>query len=124
LPRGALLEWLHHDYERPRIEVVGITKAASDTSAMQFTIQLRMVNPNAEAIDLHGLYYELILEGIEVVTGTAKDLPPLEGYSDTIVYISFTAQLLNSTRLVQKLINQPQEMLDYKLRAKLGTTYK
>jgi hypothetical protein len=43
------------------------------------------VNQNTEAIDLHGLYDELILEGIEVVTATAKDLPPLEGYSDTIV---------------------------------------
>jgi LEA14-like dessication related protein len=91
---------------------------------MQFTIQLRIVNPNAETIDLHGLYYELSLEGIEVVTGTAKDLPPVEGYSDTIVSVSSAASLLNSARLLQKLINQPQEMLDYKLRAKLGTTSK
>jgi hypothetical protein len=80
------------------------------------------VNQNAEAIDLHGLYDELILEGIEVVTGTAKDLPQLEGYSDTIVYISSAARLLNRVRFVQKLINQLQEMLDCKLRAKLGTT--
>ena len=91
---------------------------------MQFTIQLRIVNPNAETIDLHGLYYELSLEGIEVVTGTAKDLPPVEGYSDTIVSVSSAASLLNSARLLQKLINQPQEMLDYKLRAKLGTNSK
>jgi LEA14-like dessication related protein len=115
---------LDKNQESPKIDVVGITKAASDTSAMQFTIQLRIVNPNAETIDLHGLYYELSLEGIEVVTGTAKDLPPVEGYSDTIVSVSSAASLLNSARLLQKLINQPQEMLDYKLRAKLGTTSK
>ena len=115
---------LDKNHESPKIDVVGITKAASDTSAMQFTIQLRIVNPNAETIDLHGLYYELSLEGIEVVTGTAKDLPPVEGYSDTTVSVSSAASLLNSARLLQKLINQPQEMLDYKLRAKLGTTSK
>jgi LEA14-like dessication related protein len=115
---------LDKKHESPKVDVVGITKAASDTNAMQFTIQLRIVNPNAETIDLHGLYYELSLEGIEVVTGTAKDLPPVEGYSDTIVSVSSAASLLNSARLLQKLINQPQEMLDYKLRAKLGTTSK
>jgi LEA14-like dessication related protein len=60
---------------------------------MQFTIQLRIVNPNAETIHLKGLYYELSLEGIEVVTGTAKDLPPIEGYSDAIVSVSSAASL-------------------------------
>jgi len=112
------------NYESPQIDVVGITKDASDTNAMAFTIQLRIVNPNAETIDLHGLYYELSLEGIEVVTGTAKDLPPIEGYSAGMVSVSSAASLLNSARLLQKLINQPQEMFDYKLRVKFGTTSK
>ena len=87
---------LDKNHESPKIDVVGITKAASDTSAMQFTIQLRIVNPNAETIDLHGLYYELSLEGIEVVTGTAKDLPPIEGYSARIVSVSSAASLLST----------------------------
>ena len=126
---AALLGWsgcatLDKDHESPKIDVVGITKGASDTSAIQFTIQLRIVNANAETINLHSLYYELSLEGIEVVTGTAKDLPPIEGYSARIVSVSSAASLLSSARLLQKLINQPQEMLDYKLRAKLGTTSK
>ncbi|MDG1242741.1 MAG: LEA type 2 family protein [Opitutae bacterium] len=125
----AMLCWsgcatLNQNHESPKIDVVGITKAASDTSAMQFTIQLRIVNPNAETIDLHGLYYELSLEGIEVVTGTANYLPPVLGYSATIVSVSSAASLLNSARLLQKIINQPQGMIDYKLRAKLGTSSK
>lgn len=115
---------LDKNHESPKVDVVGITKGASDTSAMQFTIQLRIVNPNAETINLSGLYYELSLEGIEVVTGTAKDLPSIEGYSDAIVSVSSAASLLSSARLVQKLINEPQAMLDYELKAKLGTTSK
>lgn len=115
---------LDKNHESPKVDVVGITKGASDTSAMQFTIQLRIVNPNAETINLSGLYYELSLEGIEVVTGTARDLPPIEGYSDAIVSVSSAASLLSSARLVQKLINEPQAMLEYELKAKLGTTSK
>ena len=56
----AVLGWsgcatLDKDHESPKIDVVGITKGASDTSAIQFTIQLRIVNANAETINLHGL---------------------------------------------------------------------
>ena len=115
---------LDKNHESPKVDVVGITKGESDTSAMQFTIQLRIVNPNAETINLSGLYYELSLEGIEIITGTARDLPPIEGYSDAIVSVSSAASLFSSARLVQKLINKPQDLLDYELRVKLGTTSK
>jgi LEA14-like dessication related protein len=112
------------DYEKPKVDVVGINKSEAGSSAMQFTIQLRIVNPNSEPINLSGLYYELSLEGIEVVTGTAKDLPPIEGYSEEIISVSAAASLFSSARLIQKLINEPKDLLQYKLRAKLGTTSK
>ena len=115
---------LDKNHEKPKVDVVGISKSESGSSALQFTIQLRIVNPNAEPIHLSGLYYELSLEGIEVVTGTAKDLPPIEGYSEEVVSVSSAASLFSSARLVQKLINEPQDMLDYELKAKLGTTSK
>lgn len=115
---------LDKNHEQPKVDVVGITKTEGASSALQFTIQLRIVNPNAETIHLSGLYYELSLEGIEVVTGTAKDLPPIEGYSEAIVSVSSAASLFSSARLVQKLINEPQDMLHYELKAKLGTTSK
>jgi LEA14-like dessication related protein len=112
---------LDQNHENPKVDVVGITKSEGASSALQFTIQLRIVNPNAEPLHLKGLYYELSLEGIEVVTGTAKDLPSIEGYSEEVVSVSSTASLFSSARLVQKLINEPQDMLNYELKAKLGT---
>mgnify|MGYP000383029416 CR=1 FL=1 len=115
---------LDKDHENPKVDVVGISKSETGSSALQFTIQLRIVNPNAEPINLSGLYYELSLEGIEVVTGTAKDLPTIEGYSEEVVSVSAAASLFSSARLIQKLINEPQDMLDYELKAKLGTTSK
>lgn len=115
---------LDKNHEQPKVDVVGISKTEGASSALQFTIQLRIVNPNAEPINLSGLYYELSLEGIDVVTGTAKDLPPIEGYSEEIISVSSAASLFSSARLVQKLVSEPQEMLNYELKAKLGTTSK
>jgi hypothetical protein len=73
---------------------------------------------------LDGLYYELSLEGIEVVTGTARNLPPIEGYSDEVISVSSAASLVSSARLITLLVNEPQDMLEYKLRAKLGSASK
>lgn len=110
------------NYERPKVDVVGITKSESDTAALQFTIQLRIVNPNAETLHLRGLYYELSLDGIEVVTGTANNLPPIEGYSDTLVSVRSAASLVNSVRLASRLMNASSKEIPYELRAKLGTS--
>jgi LEA14-like dessication related protein len=115
---------LHSSYETPKVDVIGITKRATDTSALQFTIQLRILNPNSDTLNLNGLYYELSLEGIEVVTGTASQIPPIEGYSDAVISVSSAAGLVNSARLIRQLIHAPQDRLSYKLRAKLGSTSK
>jgi len=112
------------DYEQPKVDVVGITKSDTDTAALQFTIQLRIVNPNAETIYLKGLYYELSLDGIDVVNGTANNLPPIEGYSETIVSVSSAANLVNSVRLAARLMETGGDELPYELRAKLGTSSK
>lgn len=112
------------DYERPKVDVVGITKSDTDTAALQFTIQLRIVNPNAETIHLKGLYYELSLDGIDVLNGTANNLPPIEGYSETIVSVSSAANLVNSVRLAARLMETSGDELPYELRAKLGTSSK
>jgi LEA14-like dessication related protein len=112
------------NYEHPKVDVVGISKSNTDTAALQFTIQLRIVNPNAEPIHLKGLYYELSLDGIEVINGTANNIPPIEGYSDAIVSVSSAASLVNSVRLAARLMEASSYELPYELRAKLGTTSK
>lgn len=109
------------DYEAPKVDVVGITKSDTDTAALQFTIQLRIVNPNADTLNLEGLYYELSLEGIDVVTGTAKNIPPIEGYSVAVVSVSSSAGMISSVRLASLMINEPRDVWNYRLKAKLGT---
>ena len=111
-------------HEKPKVDVVGITKSETDTAALQFTVQLRIVNPNAETLNLKGLYYELSLDGIDVVNGTANNIPPIEGYSDTVVSVSSAPSLINSARLAAKLMDSTSGELPYELRAKLGTSSK
>lgn len=115
---------IDRDHEKPKVDVIGITKSATDSVALQFTVQLRIVNPNAEPLNLKGLYYELSLDGIDVLNGTANNIPPIEGYNDTVVSISSAASLVNSVRLAARLMESTGGELPYELRAKLGTSSK
>jgi LEA14-like dessication related protein len=115
---------MRSDYEQPKVDVVGISKSETDNASLQFTIQLRIVNPNAEPINLRGLYYELSVDDIQVVSGTANNIPQIEGFSDTIVSVSSAASLVNSVRLAAHLMHSPKRELPYELRAKLGTSSK
>lgn len=110
------------DYERPKVDLVGISKSETDTEVLQFTLRLRIVNPNAEPIKLGGIYYELSLDGIEVITGTANNLPTIEGYSDAVVSVRSAAGLINSVRFASRLMENQDKEIPYKLRAKLGSS--
>lgn len=111
-------------HEKPKVDVIGITKSETDTAALQFTVQLRIVNPNAETLNLKGLYYELSLDGIDVVNGTANNIAPIEGYSEAVVSVSSAPSLINSALLAAKLMDNSSGELPYELRAKLGTSSK
>ncbi|PXA04790.1 hypothetical protein DDZ13_06380 [Coraliomargarita sinensis] len=113
---------LDRDQEKPKVDLVGITKTDSDSDALQFTIRLRILNPNATPIKLGGLYYELSLDGLEVITGTANNLPTIEGYSDAVVSVRSAAGLINSVRLASRLMESSGNKLPYSLRVKLGSS--
>jgi LEA14-like dessication related protein len=113
---------IERDFERPKVNVVGITKTETDTAALQFTIQLRIVNPNAQTLELNGLYYELNLDGIDVLNGTARNIPPIEGFSDAVVSVSSAPNLVNSMRLAARLMEASANDIPYELRAKLGSS--
>lgn len=113
---------LSPDYDKPKVDVVGVESAEGDGRPLRFRIKLRILNPNSEPLKLSGIYYVLKIAGFDVVSGTAKDLPNIEGFSEEIITVNAAASLINSIRLVTELINKPRDELHYELRAKLGTT--
>ena len=111
------------DYDKPKIDVVGITNTPASSAILEFAIQLRITNPNAEPLELDGLFYELRLDGIDVVTGTARDLPPIAGYSSETVSVDSAAGLISSLRFASKVVESGGlTAIPYTLRVKLGTT--
>ncbi|MGJ8652949.1 MAG: LEA type 2 family protein [Opitutaceae bacterium] len=113
---------IDQNHEKPKVDVVGIHKSETDTAALQFTLELRIVNPNATPLNLKGLYYELNIEGIDLITGTARNIPTIEGYSDTVISVNSAAGMISSIRMANLMINEPRDTWRYSLKTKLGTS--
>ena len=65
------------------------------------------------AINLVGMSYALSLQGHEILDGVANDIPELPAYGETRVDLEATVNLVQSLQLLQTLISQRHQALEY-----------
>ncbi len=106
-------------FEDPAVEVISIQLKSSNSLAPEFDIALRVTNPNRDALKIDGMTYALYLAGNKVVSGVANDLPGVPGYGEVAVTIQATLSLFGSLSLLNELMNQYQDSIDYELVTKL-----
>ena len=107
------------DYETPKVNITSLKSLPNEGSGPRFEIGLNIINPNATPLELRGLSYTLELEGHEVLTGVANQLPVIEAYDDEDIVIQATVDVISGIRLVVDLMNNRRESFDYILKAKL-----
>lgn len=110
---------LQTDYETPSVNVSTLRALPSEGIAPQFEIGLHIINPNRDALKLHGIAYSLKLEGYKILTGVANDLPVIDGYSEGDVTLIATTSLLSGIRFFADLMNTQRDVIAYDLTAKL-----
>ena len=107
------------DFEAPIVNVTQIRPLASDGLTPKFEIGLHIINPNRTSLKLHGIAYTLSLEGHDLLTGVANELPVIQGYGEGDVTLVATANMLNSLRFLSELMNEEKDTIAYSLNAKL-----
>ena len=110
---------LSPDYEEPTVTLNSFRALPSEGMAPSFEIGLRILNPNAQALDLQGIVYTISLNGYELVKGVGKDFPAIEGYSESDVKLTASANLLAGMRLVHNMMQSHDGTFDYEFKAKL-----
>lgn len=107
------------DFERPSLTVSSIAFRNSGSMTPQFDIKLHITNPNRTALNLVGMSYDVLVEGNKVVSGVSNDMPTVEAYGEADVMISAAVNLFGSMRLLNELMNQNPDQIDYEFDAKL-----
>ena len=110
---------LDPNYEEPTVTLSSFKALPSEGMVPAFEIGLRIINPNSSSLNLEGIVYTVSLQGHELVKGVGKDYPVIEGYSEGVVTLTASANLLAGIRFVKDMLDQPEGALEYEFKAKL-----
>jgi len=126
---AALMAWplvglhgcasMNADYEEPAVTVTSFRAVPSESTALNFEIGLRVVNPNRDPLELQGVAYTITLDGHKLITGVGKDLPVIDGYSEETFTLNASASLFQAIQLLGDLMNNPKDRISYDLDTKL-----
>ena len=106
-------------YEQPTVTLASFKAIPSEGMVPAFEIGLRVINPNPADLNLAGIVYTISLEGYELVKGVGKGYPVIEGYSEEVVMLTASANLLAGIRFIGDMMGRQNEQLDYQFEAKL-----
>ncbi|NNE36684.1 MAG: hypothetical protein HKN08_00140, partial [Gammaproteobacteria bacterium] len=68
------------DFQQPAFSIMNIELRNSAGLSPEFEVTLRITNPNRVPIDIVGMSYDISMEGNNVVSGVANDLPSIGPY--------------------------------------------
>ncbi len=116
---------LQPDLPKPTVSISGFKMLPSNGIVPRFEIAMRVVNTGRTPLDIEGVVYTVELSGSRILTGVAKDLPVIEGYSEGNVTVSGTPDLFGSLGFFQKLMKERSDAVDYKVDVAIdvGTFY-
>ena len=107
------------DLDPPKVSLESFRSLPAVSGLPRFEIQLRVINPNKQPLDIAGISYSIELLEKEVITGVANDIPPIEGYGEGVVTLEAGLQLLEILRLMAGLGASQSDPLVYRFSAKI-----
>jgi LEA14-like dessication related protein len=110
---------LYPAFETPKVTVSTVRALPSNSISPRFEIGLHIINPNRSALKLYGIAYSLRLEGYDVLTGVAKNLPMIDGYGEKDITLIATISLMDSMRFIAEVMDTHPDAIAYELTAKL-----
>ena len=99
------------EIDPPKISLLSLRSIPVEGESPRFEIQLRVINPNKETLDIAGISYSIELLGRELITGVVNDVSPVVGYGEGIVTLDAGLQLLELFRLMVSLGTTSSEPL-------------
>lgn len=113
---------MFRDLAEPEVELTSISVAPASGFTQLLQVGVRVRNPNAFALKLANMDYRIFLEGAELARGNYRDVLEVAAYDSSEFTVPVELNLLSGFSLIQKLINNPQNELEYRLRVDANVT--
>lgn len=107
------------NFEEPQVSVNSFKILPGGSINPTFEIGLRVLNPNSFSLNLKGLSYTASIEGNQVLSGVASQLPIVPAYGEEDIKLKAQADLFGSMRLIADLMKPRETPVGYTLKVKL-----
>lgn len=106
--------------EQPTVSVQSFRVVPGQGAGLPtFEIGLLVQNPDSTPLRLEGVAYSIELDGKPLLNGVSNELPRIEGYGQATVTLSAAVNVLGGIRLLNSLLGQPRDEIEYALTARL-----
>lgn len=109
-------------FQQPQVQLSNLVVLERQGFEQLFLLKLKVTNPNKMALPIAGLQYQVRLNGFDVFTGNAGDLPHIKAYSDTYIDIPVSANLISAGAVLASLLVSDHPTINYQLNATFDLT--
>ncbi|MBV8047933.1 MAG: LEA type 2 family protein [Paludibacterium sp.] len=101
--------------KKPEVQVADIQAGHSTLLQQDFTVTLRVQNPNDRELSARGLAFELKSHGKTLATGLSNQAISIPAMGEGTVPLTVHASLLDLIQLAQNALEQGDGTLDYQI---------
>jgi len=106
--------------EAPRVSLISIQPIEMGFLEQRYGLQLRIMNPNDDAIPVKGLSYSIEINGHEFAYGVSRQPVSIPAFSEALLDVEVVSNLLNVMQQVQEMSSETGNSLHYRLRGKIS----
>jgi len=106
--------------EAPRVTLVSIQPVDVTLFEQRFAVQLRVMNPNADALPVDGLSYALEINEREFAYGVSPQSVDIPAFGEALLDVEISSSLLSVVRQLQSMGDAERNSLDYRLAGKIN----
>jgi len=110
---------LHAYREPPRVSLVSIQPGEMNVLEQRYQLQLRIMNPNDEALPVAGMQYALQINGREFAYGLSRQPVSIPAYGEAVLDVDLVSNLLGMLQQLQEMSVETHESLKYRLKGSI-----
>ena len=101
--------------EPPRVSLVSIQPKEVGVLEQRYALQLRILNPNDEALPVTGMQYTLQINDREFAYGVSRQPVSIPPYGEALLDVDVVSNLLGMLQQLQEMSAGTHESLKYRL---------
>lgn len=104
-------------FQSPSVQLSNLVVLERDGFEQRFLLKLKVSNPNKMRLPIQGLLYQVRLNGFDLFSGNAANLPDINALTDTYIEIPVSVNLISASAVLATLLVNETPKINYQLNA-------